>query len=182
MYYPTRAAFIEDAEGKFDACWTYYRTGGNHYMYSIPAENSWEKSPQKTPSAIYPEKAKDFAAVNAIGGGPVLINRGKVVDTYVEELFNGSGGIGPDTNQPRTAVGAMEDGRLVFFVCEGRQMTEGEYGLTTGDVAQVLADLECTEAINLDGGGSSCMLVGGKATIKVRDGSQRAVASAIYLK
>lgn len=182
MYYPTRAAFIEDAEGKFDACWTYYRTGGNHYMYSIPAENSWEKSPQKTPSAIYPEKAKDFAAVNAIGGGPVLINRGKVVDTYVEELFNGSGGIGPDTNQPRTAVGAMEDGRLVFFVCEGRQMTEGVYGLTTGEVAQVLADLGCTEAINLDGGGSSCMLVGGKATIKVSDGSQRAVASAIYIK
>ena len=104
------------------------------------------------------------------------------MDTYVEELFNGSGGIGPDTNQPRTAVGAMEDGRLVFLECEGRQMTEGVYGLTTGEVAQVLADLGCTEAINLDGGGSSCMLVGGKTTIKVSDGSQRAVASAIYLK
>ena len=182
MYYPTRAAFIEDAEGKFDACWTYYRAAGNHYMYSVPAENSWEKSPQKTPSAIYPEKAKDFAAVNAIGGGPVLINRGKVVDTYVEELFNGSGGIGPDTNQPRTAVGAMEDGKLVFFVCEGREMTEGVYGLTTAEVAEVLADLGCTEAINLDGGGSSCMLVMGKETITVSDGRQRAVASGIYLK
>ena len=92
-------------------------------MYSVPADNSWENSPQKTPSANYPEKAKEFAAVNAIGGGPVLINRGKVVDTYVEELFNGASGIGPDTDQPRTAVGAMADGRLVFFVCEGRVMT-----------------------------------------------------------
>ncbi len=182
MYYPTRAAFIEDAEGKFDACWTYYRTGGNHYMYSVPADNSWENSPQKTPSANYPEKAKEFAAVNAIGGGPVLINRGKVVDTYVEELFNGASGIGPDTDQPRTAVGAMADGRLVFFVCEGREMTKGVYGLTTREVAEVLAGLGCTEAINLDGGGSSCMLVTGKETIKVSDGKQRAVASGIYFK
>ena len=38
------------------------------------------------------------------------------------------------------------------------------------------------DAINLDGGGSSCMLIGGKETIKLSDGRQRAVASTVMFK
>ena len=182
IYYPTRAAFLESEDGKFDACWTYYKSGGKHYMYPSPAENTWEAKPAKTPSSIYPEGAETFAAKTAIGGGPLLIDNGKFRDSFVEELFNGASGIGPDTNQPRTAIGVTADKKMVLFVCEGRQMTEGVAGLTTADVANVLLDLGCVEAINLDGGGSSCMLVNGKATIKVSDGSQRAVASTIMIK
>lgn len=182
IYYPTRAAFLESEDGTFDACWTYYKSGGKHYMYPSPAENTWEARPAKTPSSIYPEGAETFAAKTAIGGGPLLIDNGKFRDSYVEELFNGASGIGPDTNQPRTAIGVTADKKMVLFVCEGRQMTEGVAGLTTADVANVLLDLGCIEAINLDGGGSSCMLVNGKETIKVSDGSQRAVASIIMIK
>ena len=168
-------------DGKFDACWT-YRTWDNHYMYPSPAENSWESKPAKQPSATYPEGGEVFAAKTAIGGGPLLINEGEFTDSFVEELFNGPSGIGPDSNQPRTAVGVTSDKKMIIFVCEGRGMTEGVYGLTTADVANVLLDLGCVEAINLDGGGSSCMLVNGKETIKVSDGSQRAVGSTIMIK
>lgn len=181
MYYPTRAAFIESEEGSFNACWT-YKTWDAHYMYPKPADNSWEAKPAKQPSASYPEGGEVFAAKTAIGGGPLLIDGGMFRDTYVEELFNGTSGIGPDSNQPRTAVGVTSDRKIVLFVCEGRQMTEGVAGLTTADVANVLLDLGCAEAINLDGGGSSCMLVNGKTTIKVSDGSQRAVGSTIMIK
>lgn len=182
IYYPTRAAFLETEDGDFDACWTYYKSGGKHYMYPSPSDNTWEARPAKTPSVNYPEGAETFAAKTAIGGGPLLIDGGKFKDTYVEELFNGASGIGPDTNQPRTAIGVTSDQKMIIFVCEGRQMTEGVAGLTTADVANVLLDLGCVEAINLDGGGSSCMLVNGKTTIKVSDGSQRAVASTIMIK
>lgn len=181
MYYPTRAALLESESGKFDACWT-YRTWDNHYMYPAPAENSWEEKPASQPSASYPEGGEEFVAKTAIGGGPLLIDGGKFKDTYVEELFNGTSGIGPDSNQPRTAIGVTADKKMITFVCEGRQMTDGVAGLTTADVANVLLDLGCVEAINLDGGGSSCMLVNGKETIKVSDGSQRAVGSTIMIK
>ncbi len=181
MYYPTRAVFLESESGDFDACWT-YRTWDNHYMYPSPADNTWEAKPAKQPSASYPEGAEEFAAKTAIGGGPLLIDGGKFMNTYVQELFNGTSGIGPDSNQPRTAIGVTSDGRMILFVCEGREMTEGVLGLTTADVAEVLLDLGCVEAINLDGGGSSCMLVNGKETIKVSDGSQRAVASTVMIK
>lgn len=182
IYYPTRAAFLMSEGGDFDACWTYYRTGGNHYMYPSPADNTWEDDPAKTPSASYPEGGEEFAAKTAIGGGPLLIDDGKFRDTYVEELFNGISGIGPDYDQPRTAIGVTSDKKMIVFVCEGREMTEGVKGLTTADVANVLLDLGCVEAINLDGGGSSCMLVNGKQTIKVSDGSLRAVGSTVMIK
>jgi hypothetical protein len=181
MYYPTRAALIESESGEFDACWT-YRTWDNHYMYPAPAANTWEAKPAKQPSASYPEGGEQFAAKTAIGGGPLLINDSKFTDSYVAELFNGASGIGPDSNQPRTAVGVTNDDKMIVFVCEGREMTEGVFGLTTADVANVLLDLGCVEAINLDGGGSSCLLVNGKEMIKVSDGSQRAVGSTIMIK
>lgn len=181
IYYPTRAAFLESEDGKFDACWT-YKTSDAHYMYPVPADNTWDVKPAEQPSATYPQGGKTFAAKTAIGGGPLLIDGSKLKDSYVEELFNGTSGIGPDSNQPRTAIGMTADKKMILFVCEGRQMTEGVAGLTTADVAQVLLDLGCAEAINLDGGGSSCMLVNGKETIKVSDGSQRAVGSTIMIK
>ena len=181
LYYPTRAALLESESGEFNACWTYKRSDA-HYMYPSPSDNTWEAKPAKTPSSTYPEGAEVFSAKTAIGGGPLLIDGGKFKDTYVQELFNGASGIGPDTDQPRTAIGVTSDKKMIIFVCEGRQMTEGVAGLTTADVANVLLDLGCVEAINLDGGGSSCMLVNGKSTIKVSDGSQRAVGSTIMIK
>lgn len=181
MYYPTRAAFVEYEDGTFDACWT-YATWNSHFMYPVPAENSWDKEPLDIPSLDFPEGGREFEAMTAIGAGPVLINEGEFTDSYVQELFDGPTGIGPDTDQPRTAVGVTADDRMIFFVCEGREVTEGVYGLTTADVANVLLDLECVEAVNLDGGGSSCMLVNGRETIGVSDGSQRAVANTLMIK
>lgn len=174
MRYPARAVFRESADGTFDACWTYVIWDKTNYMYSVPNDD-----PTRQPSATHPAVAENFEAETAIGGGPVLINDGLFVNSYVEEMFYG---ISPDTNQPRTAVGITSDDKMIFFVCEGREMTAGVHGLTTADVANVLLDLGCVEAINLDGGGSSCMLVNGQETIKVSDGSQRSVASTLMLK
>lgn len=86
------------------------------------------------------------------------------------------------SNQPRTAIGSTADKKMILFVCEGRNMTAGVAGLTTGDVANVMKSLGCTEALNLDGGGSSCMLVNGNETIKGSDGKQRKVLTAVGLK
>ena len=45
-----------------------------------------------------------------------------------------------------------------------------------------MQSLACTDALNLDGGGSSCLLVQGSDTIKESDGEQRPVASVVILK
>lgn len=183
IYYPTRGAFIVHSDNTVEACWTYYTSSGDHYMYPSPAKNGWTLGPQRVPDASYPEGAKEFEAKTAIGGGPVLLKDGEIRDTWKYELFYGEGSDNkmPEDPHPRTAVGVKKDGTLVFFVAEGRNMTEGVAGFTTGEVAQILQDIGCTDALNLDGGGSSCMLVNGEETIKVSDGSQRSVGSTLML-
>ena len=181
MYYPTRGVFLEN-DGSLSAGWTYYLNSNSHYLYDTPAANSWDKAPLKRPDATFPSEAKLFTANTAIGGGPVLLKDGEIRDTYQEELFDGPDGILCDTRHPRTAIGSTSDGRLVLFVCEGRNMTSGVPGFTSGEVAKILKDLGCKEALNLDGGGSSCMIVNNQETIKPSDGAQRPVASVVLLK
>ncbi|MBR1873077.1 MAG: phosphodiester glycosidase family protein [Bacteroidales bacterium] len=182
VWYPTRGALLEDASGSIQTCWTYFISANSHYMYQNPADNSWDKDPLKTPSASFPEKASKVKAVTGIGGGPVLLKDGEIRNTYVQELFNGPSGILCEEEHPRTAIGVSPDDKyMVLFVCEGRQMTSGVQGLTHADLAQVMLDLGCGDALNLDGGGSTCMLIDGQETIKPSDGHQRAVASTVML-
>lgn len=178
VYYPTRGAFLEHKDGTYEVCWTYWKDASTHYIYDVVAENSWDEKPKQTPSATFPGTARTFEAKNGIGGSPVLIKNGVIKNTYQQELIE----IGADGAAPRTAIGIKADKKLVLFVCEGRNMTEGVPGYTTGQVAQILKDYGCTDALNLDGGGSTLMLVNGQELIKPSDGRQRSVASCVYIK
>ena len=183
MYYPTRAAFLKDKEGKYKTWWTYYNGNDKkNYIYAEPAENSWGADPLAVPTTDFPVKAESLEPVWGIGGGPVLIKDGKIWNSTAAELFNGKNGIMPDGNHPRTAVGVTAGNHILFFVCEGRNKDKGIAGLTTGDVAEIMKERGCIEAMNLDGGGSSCMLVNGKETIKPSDGKQRRVGSTLMIR
>lgn len=184
MYYPTRGVFYQNASGLPSAGWTYWTGGATHYLYDEPAANSWSKDPLQVPDASFPAKAKAFAPQTAIGGGPVLLKDGKVVNSWEAELLYGSGSDDkmPEARHPRTAIGVTADGLLILFVCEGRGMTEGVSGMTFAEEAAMLKSLGCTDALNLDGGGSSCLLVQGTETVKPSDGAQRPVASAVILR
>lgn len=183
MYYPTRGVFYQ-MDGKIGTGWTYWGGGARHYLYEKPSANSWEADPLPVPDATFPEQAKDFAPQTAIGGGPVLIKGRQPVNTWKEELFYGNGAEDkmPLARHPRSAIGITGEGRLLLFVCEGRGMTPGVAGMTFAEEAEVLKSLGCTDAMNLDGGGSSCLLVQGQKTIQCSDGGERAVGSVIILK
>lgn len=182
VYNPTKAAFIMHADGTAEASWTYFRDADNHWIYQVPAENSYGSTPQKTPSATFPEEGKAFEARTAIGAGPVLVKNSEIKNTWRYECLPGDYDVNCANPDPRSAIGITADGRLVLFVCEGREMTEGVVGYSTEDVAKILLEFGCTDAMNLDGGGSSCLLVNGFETIKPSDGKQRSVGSCIYIK
>lgn len=84
--------------------------------------------------------------------------RGKnvAVENYWKEVFDG-GGIAGTSRQPRTAVGATADGKLILLVCDGRNM-RGSAGFTLAELADKLIELGAVDAVNLDGGGSSTMV------------------------
>jgi hypothetical protein len=176
-YLPARGIFSHIEGSEYKAEWAITPSGTTTYAYS-------EQVPKPTVPATFPstEGAREYKAQTGIGGGPVLIKNGVIVNSYVNEMFQETTDVGATINNPRTAIGITGDGRLVLFVCEGRNQTPNTPGFTLEETAKILLDLGCVEALNLDGGGSSCMLVNGKETIKPSDGTQRLVTSAIVLK
>ncbi|MGC4103390.1 phosphodiester glycosidase family protein [Ferruginibacter sp.] len=116
----------------------------------------------------------------AVGGGPVLLQDGQVKITNNEEVRFAGKAI--DDKHPRTCMGYTADGRLIIMVIEGRHPGIAE-GATLTQQAQLLKDLGCVEALNLDGGGSSCMLINGKETITPSEkGVERPVPAVFIIK
>lgn len=83
---------------------------------------------------------------------------------------------------PRTAFGVKEDGTLVFYTLDGR--TSGHsYGARLRTLAGRMLELGCTDAINLDGGGSTTLgaIYPGSDNFSIintpSDGSERKVAT-----
>lgn len=102
----------------------------------------------------------------AIGGGPVLVQQGVIRVTNNEEnMFPGKA---ISDRHPRTAMGYTADGKLVVLAVQGRMPGIAE-GVTLVQLAEMLISLGCVEALNLDGGGSSCLLINGKETIVPSD-------------
>lgn len=88
------------------------------------------------------------------GGGPRLLANGQ---------FAGGEGFRPslsDRRHPRTAIARLADGRIVLAVVGGRQPYHS-LGMTLVELAALLRALGATDALNLDGGGSSTLVVRG---------------------
>lgn len=114
----------------------------------------------------------------AVGGGPVLVQNGTIKITNNEELKFAGKAI--DDKHPRTCMGYTKEGKLIIMVIQGRFQGIAE-GATLTQEAKMLVDLGCVEALNLDGGGSSCMLVNGKETIKPSDKEGERAVPAVFL-
>ncbi|HEU4752525.1 MAG TPA: phosphodiester glycosidase family protein, partial [Armatimonadota bacterium] len=80
---------------------------------------------------------------------------------------------------PRTAVG-FNGRKLYLFVTDGRQPGYS-IGMSLPEVAQVMKELGCTDALNMDGGGSSTLWVRGSVVNRPSDGKERAVANGLLV-
>ncbi|HEX8314641.1 MAG TPA: phosphodiester glycosidase family protein [Flavisolibacter sp.] len=113
----------------------------------------------------------------AIGGGPVIVQNGDVrITNEYEKMFTGKA---INDKHPRTAMGYTKDNKLIILVIEGRTKESG--GATLVQESQILKDVGCIEALNLDGGGSSCLLINGKETIKPSDAKGQRPVPAVFM-
>ena len=181
VYYPTTGVFGLNADGTFTTNWSYSTDAQTLYTYTSPSPNKTGETPQAFPSATFPTIGTKWTPKDAIGAGPILIKGGVYKNLWDYEMFDSASGIGATSTNPRSAIGYLPSGYLVIFVCEGRNMTALTPGLTLKNVADLFLELGCTEALNLDGGGSSCMLINGKETIKPSDGTQRKITNAVAI-
>ena len=148
-----------------------YNAGSNYFSKN---SRSGETSPLPNHNPFSKWKME-----TAVGGGPVLIQNKELKITNNEERSFAGKAI--NDKHPRTAMGYTADNRIIILVIEGRNLAAG--GATLTQTEQILKDLGCVEALNLDGGGSSCLLINGKQTIlPAGAGVERAVPAVFIIK
>jgi exopolysaccharide biosynthesis protein len=110
-----------------------------------------------------------------IGGGSVMVKEGKAVTNYTLNIAG---------QHPRTAAGITSDKKqMILLTVDGR--SNNFRGLSQPELAQLLIELGAYDAINLDGGGSTTMVVRpvGTTDLKVAntpsDGPERRVHNGI---
>ncbi|MEN6460715.1 MAG: phosphodiester glycosidase family protein, partial [Syntrophomonas sp.] len=87
-----------------------------------------------------------------------------------------------DNSNPRTGIGMIAPNHYVFIVVDGRADGYSK-GMTLSQFAEVFADLGCTEAYNLDGGGSSTMyFMGDLINNPLGKNQERGTSDIIYIK
>ncbi|MGE5621017.1 MAG: phosphodiester glycosidase family protein [archaeon] len=116
------------------------------YIYNDPTP---ESAPSKTGGSQY------LNLLAGIGGGPTLVKNGAEKLTYNEEVMWGSG-VDLSAEQYRTAVGYTPDKHAILFCSSPLPLSE---------LPSIFISLGCTEAMNLDGGGSTQMSIGSQNLI-----------------
>ncbi|MBC7542091.1 MAG: phosphodiester glycosidase family protein [Candidatus Sericytochromatia bacterium] len=127
-------------------------------------------------AALRPKVDQIWPGLNeAIAGGPTLVRGGQVALTAVEEKF------AADITQgraPRTAIGIGAGGDLTLLVVDGRD-TGHSMGMTLTELAAQFMAFGTPEAMNLDGGGSSTMVINGRVVNRPSDGHERLVSTGL---
>lgn len=117
-------------------------------------------------------------ASDIVGGGPQLIRNGRIEITSAAEKILPN--FVTDVH-PRTAIAKLKSGQILLLTVDGRQP-----GVSTGMSLAMLADLliefGAVDAINLDGGGSTTMVIRNKIVNKPSDATgERPVSDAIMI-
>ncbi len=177
-YFPTRGAFGIDAARRPELGWVYTTTGDSTYFYDDPAPNALGRAPLARPSKNFPNGARLWEVVTAIGGAPVLVDGGVIRITAAEELID----VENDSRQPRSAIGYTASGELLLVAIDGRRAGVAS-GVTLAELARIMLDLGAVAALNLDGGGSTGLVVNGATANRPSDATGlRPVRSAFVIK
>lgn len=118
-------------------------------------------------------------ALEAVGGFPALVTDGQGVVAAQDGVIESFG----SARHPRTAVGWDEaDRRLFWVVVDGRQGAYSD-GMTLAELESLFLRLGATEAINLDGGGSTTLVLRGQVANRPSDREgERPVSNALVLR
>lgn len=117
--------------------------------------------------------------------GPLLVRDSRVVRGDQEGFSAAADQFDSDITDgrhPRAALGSDGE-RLIALACDGR--ADDEAGLTISELAATMADLGASEALNLDGGGSTSLVCAGRLCNHPREAHEvsvpggRAIATAL---
>lgn len=137
-----------------------------------------------------------------LAAGPILLKDGKAIDEgYFEhaprtEEFEERKLVptrlklaisDPKARAPRSAVGVKGRGSVMLVTVDDDRQTNltlkerRSVGATLSELAEIMRQLGCSEAVNLDGGGSSTLWLGGRIANRPSDGFARSISTAVLI-
>ncbi|MGA2297698.1 MAG: phosphodiester glycosidase family protein [FCB group bacterium] len=147
-------------------------------------KNSYLKTGDTIGLNFYTNVNDDVVFVNSVSGTPRLVRNGVAKQEAIQEGSRGRRFI--SMQLPRTAIGTDKFQRKIYLVAiENTNPKEGKYAANLDDMATIMKQIGAYNAMNLDGGGSTIMVLGGKNVLnKNRPESSRrlSVGVAIVLK
>ncbi|EPR09384.1 phosphodiester glycosidase family protein [Ruminiclostridium papyrosolvens] len=128
------------------------------------------------------EKLLSQGVKQTLSFGPALVQNSKAIKDFGRTVVDTNfGNRSIQKANPRTGIGIISDNHYVFVVVDGRS-TGYSRGMTLSEFSQVFEDLGCTDAYNLDGGGSSTMYFMGKVVNNpLGKGEERGVSDILYI-
>lgn len=169
-YETARAAIGFTRDDRVEIVWATTRDGAV-YRWGRPPRHQ----PGRPAGPLPYEDAQVWEVIDAVAGGPVLLRQGRIRVTADEEVFFGTS---IPRVHPRTAAGRTADGALILMVVDGRQAESR--GVNLEELAMLMRDVGAVDALNLDGGGSSTLVVNGVRVNRPAGGStEREVMSAL---
>jgi len=119
---------------------------------------------------------------NTLSFGPSLLDSGEVAERIEDvEVDTNFGNHSIQGEQPRTAVGVIDENHLVFVVVDGRSPGYSA-GVTMTGLAEIMQGLGATTAYNIDGGGSSTMYFnGGLVNNPLGQNKERGTSDILYI-
>ncbi len=110
---------------------------------------------------------------SAIGGGPALVQNGRVALASGEDFSSGQ----LTGRTPRTAVGQRADGTVLLAAADGHSTASA--GLTMAQLAQEMVRLGAQTAMAFDSGGSTALAFDGRLLSAPSAGAERAVSNSL---
>lgn len=113
-----------------------------------------------------------------VGGHPRLVKNGA---NYLDAaLKGGEPGSSTTTRAPRSVAGISKDSTYLYLVTiDGRQTSSD--GATLDELANLMINLGLYDAFNLDGGGSTTMVMRNSVMNSPSDGNERSVANCLLV-
>jgi exopolysaccharide biosynthesis protein len=109
----------------------------------------------------------------------MLLKNGSRQITDVAELIS----VNNTSSRPRSAIGHNTNGIVLMVAVEGDNPSAGYTGLSLLELSNMMSALSCTDAMNLDGGGSTSMIASNQLLVRPGDnGVERPVISAVLIK
>ena len=112
---------------------------------------------------------------NIIQAGPLILDEGIPVYSFNNEGFNNSF---ISVRHPRSAIGLNQEGEWVFTVVDGRNGFHSS-GATIAELTEIMRSQNVLYALNLDGGGSTEIIINGKIYNSISEGKERIISYAL---